>query len=329
MKRGVPAAVIIIMSIFIVSGCVNVNPESLAFASPLVKQFMDEYPNAKITATHFTKEQSARILENITAECGNPYINAREYYRITIDDPDSGMRVVAWIDWENREIECAVKYGKENEKTISKPGEGEKECASRYEARCHNGHVYWYDSCGNKESKKEYCHYGCENGECKETGSENCTDSDGGKNYFVKGTAMKGTQVLSDHCNEDGTLTEKYCDGNEIKWETILCPDGYECSGGRCVAAGAEEITPREEATLTGAGAEMYIKIDGVKHTLSLVGWDTACTTAYIQVDGQNPPVYGWMEGNSYETGVGRMVTEITDMSCGETIQVTLVARES
>lgn len=60
-----------------------------------------------------------------------------------------------------------------------------------------------------------------------------CTDSDGGKNYYVKGTATASGQSLSDHCNSDGTLTEKYCSNNQIVWETYACP--YGCSDGRCI----------------------------------------------------------------------------------------------
>ncbi|MBN2043367.1 MAG: eight-cysteine-cluster domain-containing protein [Candidatus Aenigmarchaeota archaeon] len=376
----------IVLSVVFISGCVNISPEALALANPLVKQFMEEYPNAQITMTHFTENQSSNILENISAECGNPYIEAKEYYRITMNDPDSGLSVVAWVDWETKDIECAVKYGTGENKTISKPGEGEKQCRAHHEVKCYKGHVYWYDSCGNMESKKEYCDYGCGEGKCLETGCDkhnqtkcyeghvywydscgkveekkeyceegcedgkctgaaefcgvssydeceydsdcseggcsgqvcqsaneetngticdwqdcydadeysmvckcvseqcqwkrecathheykcyenhvywydscgskeekkeycndgcsdnkcinmetDCVDSDGGKNFFEWGTATKGAQRLSDHCNNDGTITEKYCEGNEIKADMVLCPNGYECSEGKCV----------------------------------------------------------------------------------------------
>jgi len=383
MKRNLLPVVISLAFVVFVSGCLSMSPESLAFANPLVKQFMSQYPNAKITANHFTATQASQILENISAECSNPYITAKEYYRISIDDPDSGLKVIAWIDWENKSIECAVKYGGGGNKTISKPGEETKtckshaqtqcygqhvywfdscghveekkeycqngcengfckenkegeNCTSNAEAKCYEGHVYWYDSCGSKEEKKEYCQNGCENGACKASagtkcgdgicetvektllldeaynftfygkthtvkflslapyshtasiefdglnkeiekgdaykisdvsvklteyyseegqpvkislvlgetkdscavdcgGQSMCTDSDNGKNYYVGGTAVMGTQSLSDHCNADGTLTEKYCENNDIKAETLNCTEGYKCSEDRCV----------------------------------------------------------------------------------------------
>ena len=41
------------------------------------------------------------------------------------------------------------------------------ECESYYQYKCYEGHVFWFDSCGNREEKKYYCEHGCEGGECK------------------------------------------------------------------------------------------------------------------------------------------------------------------
>ncbi|MCK4714569.1 MAG: hypothetical protein KAT35_03265, partial [Candidatus Aenigmarchaeota archaeon] len=162
------------------------------------------------------------------------------------------------------------------------------DCEPHDEHACHNGHVYWYDSCGNKEEKKEYCEHGCANGVCVESGEEadseliccesyglgammvkccesyewttteecnvpegfvgggkniaddsyceeECYESDDGYDIYNAGVAEAGDQRLEDHCNDDGTLTEKYCEGNEIKWKSVPCPGGYSCIDARCV----------------------------------------------------------------------------------------------
>jgi hypothetical protein len=78
------------------------------------------------------------------------------------------------------------------------------------------------------------CPFGCSEGAClKEHEQNNCTDSDDGKNYYQKGTATANGQNLTDQCNEDGTLMEKYCYGNEIEAETYQCP--YGCQDGACI----------------------------------------------------------------------------------------------
>ena len=65
-----------------------------------------------------------------------------------------------------------------------------------------------------------------------------CTDSDGGKNYDVKGIQTVSTYTYEDSCGADGiTLEERYCDqfwGATTK-EFYLCPNG--CSDGACLPA--------------------------------------------------------------------------------------------
>lgn len=65
-----------------------------------------------------------------------------------------------------------------------------------------------------------------------------CTDSDGGKNYYVKGTATnsKGDSG-TDYCANDypsWNMIEFYCDGKGVvaNWG-YLCPAG--CKDGACI----------------------------------------------------------------------------------------------
>jgi len=63
-----------------------------------------------------------------------------------------------------------------------------------------------------------------------------CTDSDGGKNYTVKGTASSGPSTglpATDFCIDSKTLNEYYCDGFDVASEEYDCEFG--CSDGRCV----------------------------------------------------------------------------------------------
>jgi hypothetical protein len=62
---------------------------------------------------------------------------------------------------------------------------------------------------------------------------EVCTDSDGGKNEFIAGTASIGDDVRTDRCLGDGEMVlEYYCEEGRIKDEDISCPAGYTCYGG-------------------------------------------------------------------------------------------------
>jgi hypothetical protein len=101
----------------------------------------------------------------------------------------------------------------------------------------------------------------CGDGICNATSGENkcncpqdcqsnvstCTDSDGGMNYYVKGTATSGSTTKTDQCNyctgaclpgypcnpTCGAVDEYYCKGNDIQSTTFICPNG--CVDGACV----------------------------------------------------------------------------------------------
>ena len=96
-------------------------------------------------------------------------------------------------------------------------------CTPHYTYNCYNNDVYWYDSCGNREDKKEEC----ESDSCGSWGSNYCgTD---GNVYHSITCHDRGCSGLS--CF-DNTYTE------EVKVQD--CNDGNactsdSCSGGSCV----------------------------------------------------------------------------------------------
>ncbi len=101
----------------------------------------------------------------------------------------------------------------------------------------------------------------CGDGICNQAGSENqcncpkdctqtstsktCTDSDGGKNYTVKGNVSYDGKEYADFCSEGSTtvLMERYClpDGQRDAYGNMhvngyyQCPNGYSCNDGACI----------------------------------------------------------------------------------------------
>ena len=73
-----------------------------------------------------------------------------------------------------------------------------------------------------------------------------CNDSDGGLNYFVKGTAYApgGQGYLDDMCF-GYKLSERYCDGNEMKSLTYECLNG--CVNGACIKKDVREAVSESE----------------------------------------------------------------------------------
>jgi hypothetical protein len=83
-----------------------------------------------------------------------------------------------------------------------------------------------------------------------------CTDSDGGKNYYVKGSADAPTGRLDDACDTDGTrLFEYYCSNGQQLQDQYSCP--YGCRDGACVGLtvispnGGEQLAIGTVSTIT------------------------------------------------------------------------------
>ncbi len=86
------------------------------------------------------------------------------------------------------------------------------------------------------------CPNGCDNGACIQDSVRKCTDSDGGRDYYEKGTTSSctttsyndvGCELHMDACNDNYQLTEYYCSGDEVQRESYTCPNG--CDNGACI----------------------------------------------------------------------------------------------
>jgi len=85
----------------------------------------------------------------------------------------------------------------------------------------------------------EWCPDGCQNGGCIQEQLE-CTDTDGGRDRYLKGETCLGDECKEDYCwtNEwdDSRLAEFYC-SEDLNWidedRYIYCPKG--CNNGSCI----------------------------------------------------------------------------------------------
>ena len=62
-----------------------------------------------------------------------------------------------------------------------------------------------------------------------------CTDTDGAKNYGVKGSVTAKGTVYADLCEDTTTLDENYCQAGVRYFETHVCVAGEKCVAGACV----------------------------------------------------------------------------------------------
>lgn len=120
-------------------------------------------------------------------------------------------------------------------------------CTSGYteEKRCSGNSLefkYQYSNCSYDWVHWENCEYGCRiSGECNQQPLSSitetqCTDSDGGKNYYIKGhiTHTDGTKEY-DECSTGAYIDyvlEHYCTTSGTGTLNYKCP--YGCSDGSC-----------------------------------------------------------------------------------------------
>ena len=75
-----------------------------------------------------------------------------------------------------------------------------------------------------------------------------CSDSDDGKDYFVKGTVKQGDiEKGSDYCTSESRLKEYYCSGETSSTHRYYICD-YKCEDGACIKEnGVEEEGTKED----------------------------------------------------------------------------------
>jgi hypothetical protein len=75
--------------------------------------------------------------------------------------------------------------------------------------------------------------YECSGGKCIE--QEKCTDTDNGKDKYIRGVVTTSSGSYPDDCYSSSQVLEYYCSGDEMKSEKLSCSLDYECKQGKCV----------------------------------------------------------------------------------------------
>ena len=127
--------------------------------------------------------------------------------------------------------------------------------STNYYDYCKNStHVYEY-YCGNPPyTVAQYCGWGhgCSGGVCV----PQCSDTDGGLDISVRGTARYGSDSSTDYCSGTSSLVEYYCGVTGILSTTGICSSDYICSSGECVeeCVDADGSDPYSSSYITFGG---------------------------------------------------------------------------
>lgn len=159
--------------------------------------------------------------------------------------------------------------------------------------KCNGNEIIDYkcNASGDVQNMNGYiCPNGCNDGACVKAPVEEptpeCTDSDNGKDYSVKGETADFGNTRKDSCFDSNTVTEFYCEQAEGQTrpsraaEQKICE--YGCNDGACVAEPNEEDLDRIENQ-----KKIQELITGAKGMTGMLNSINVMQRAFIQLAGQ------------------------------------------
>ena len=184
-------------------------------AKYIVKEIQQEDP---VTGTLSSDKTTVKVGENVT-------------FTISAQDDQGVYKVMAWYkgSWHSQYCNNAKECTKTFTFTESTPG-----------TKYYYGYVYGRKVNGRLEGKYTTPSY--VRVKWEEEITPTCTDSDGGKNYYQRGTVTVDGTKLTDFCINSRTLKEHYCVGSDARYLNYVCP--YGCENGACRKQPSQQEDP-------------------------------------------------------------------------------------
>ena len=106
---------ILIILILFISGCIDndVNITELVKQSQQGQEFLNNYPEAEISAVSLSSETIASMIDEIRQDC-HPTIPVKAYWYVKFTDSDTNAKLNMWIDKETQEVICIIKKANAN-----------------------------------------------------------------------------------------------------------------------------------------------------------------------------------------------------------------------
>ncbi|MCX6819613.1 MAG: hypothetical protein NT129_06485 [Candidatus Aenigmarchaeota archaeon] len=98
----------LIVLVIVVSGCTEfagTDVLDIAKTSPQVKQFLQDYPDAKMKIANWDNQTVSNNIESIRAMCGSQ-MKVKEYYKVDISSNNSDL--LGWVDILNKKVDCVI-----------------------------------------------------------------------------------------------------------------------------------------------------------------------------------------------------------------------------
>ncbi|NVM53150.1 MAG: hypothetical protein HWN66_05565 [Candidatus Helarchaeota archaeon] len=101
-----------ILGVLFISGCVQtLDPSEIAKTTTAVKDFLEAYPDAGVTASYLDKDYVESIITDLREICGEQ-MKIQDYWKVIFKDAETGANITVWIEAEKRNAVCFHKEGK-------------------------------------------------------------------------------------------------------------------------------------------------------------------------------------------------------------------------
>jgi hypothetical protein len=92
----------------ILASCGQKTPNEILKENSDVIEFIKNHPDAEISITRIEKSEIADEIESIRKICSEK-MKEKEYYKATITEQDSTIRIIAFLDYKTLDLDCVRK----------------------------------------------------------------------------------------------------------------------------------------------------------------------------------------------------------------------------
>lgn len=100
---------LLLVAIILIAGCTQSGLTPIVKNLPEVKEFLNQYPEAAITASAYSPSAVKFVLENFKEQCPNLGEDGKSYQKITVIDGKTRQMMIVWIEAKNNEFVCAIR----------------------------------------------------------------------------------------------------------------------------------------------------------------------------------------------------------------------------